>query len=66
MLATKPASLRVCEDTMANRFLSESAIIERERLFRLSMIAGSNMLRDTIAEEHPRIMRILLEKQKRK
>ncbi len=51
---------------MANRFLSESAIIERERLFRLSMIAGSNMLRDTIAEEHPRIVRILLEKQKGK
>jgi len=51
---------------MANRFLTEGALAERDRLYRLSMIAGSNVLRDTIAAEHPRIVRILLEKQKGK
>ena len=51
---------------MANRFLTESAVAERDRLYRLSMITGSNALRDTLLAEHPRIVQLLTEKQKGK
>lgn len=51
---------------MAHRELTEVYIAERDRLYRLSMIAGSNVLRDTIMAEHPQIVQTLLEKQKGK
>ena len=51
---------------MAYREASEAGIAERERLYRLSMLLGSALLRDTIIAEHPRIVQTLLEKQKGK
>lgn len=51
---------------MASREASESSMAERDRLYRLSMLMGSALLRDIIAAEHPRIMQTLLKKQKGK
>lgn len=51
---------------MANRLPTEGAVAERDRLYRLSMIAGSNALRDTLLAEHPSIVKALTQKQKGK